>query len=434
MIAVVRIYVSSVFLFLALVHPLLAQEQVNGIGGKQTKLQADRCLEIPLPLPPGSKTFYVNLSDSADNLISTYLVFSDTSLPQPMYSAERICFDDRVWQAPRIYDDAPDSLNYPNVRAFYYAGLDYQGHPTKVFAYAGFPAKASSASKVPAVVLVHGGGGTAFPQWVKAWNDEGFAAIAMDLEGHQPSSSHDLSLLLSEHVLGGPRNVMFEDIGKSIRDQWLYHAVADVYIAYSLLASDERVDRRRIGVTGISWGGIITSIAVGNADCFAFAIPVYGCGFLHTSKAMYRKTFTDHVAKLWDPSRWLRLIKTPTFWINGESDPIFSIDATTKSARATPNSHLTIIPDLLHSHIHGWSPREIVAFTKSVVSGGKGPLRIRRQPTWNDPTIEIDVTGSYGLKSVMLISSQDTLGYDAQNHLTTVWLRRLIDPQVFSAE
>jgi hypothetical protein len=34
--------------------------------------------------------------------------------------------------------------------------------------------------KVPGIVLLHGGGGTAFESWVKLWVDRGYAAIAID--------------------------------------------------------------------------------------------------------------------------------------------------------------------------------------------------------------------------------------------------------------
>ena len=41
-------------------------------------------------------------------------------------------------------------------------------------------------SNLPAVVLVHGGGGTAFREWAELWAKRGYAAIAMDLAGHRP--------------------------------------------------------------------------------------------------------------------------------------------------------------------------------------------------------------------------------------------------------
>jgi hypothetical protein len=36
------------------------------------------------------------------------------------------------------------------------------------------------------MVLIHGGGGTAFADWVRLWTGRGYAAIAMDLCGCVP--------------------------------------------------------------------------------------------------------------------------------------------------------------------------------------------------------------------------------------------------------
>src|SRR5579864_1920085 len=51
------------------------------------------------------------------------------------------------------------------LRALYYDGLPYRGTATRVFAWYGAPA--GRRGKVPGVVLVHGGGGTAFRDWVR---------------------------------------------------------------------------------------------------------------------------------------------------------------------------------------------------------------------------------------------------------------------------
>ncbi|MCC6356330.1 MAG: dipeptidyl aminopeptidase, partial [Verrucomicrobiae bacterium] len=68
------------------------------------------------------------------------------------------------------------------MRAIFYDALPYEGSPTRVFAYLAVP-EVSAGKKLPAMVLVHGGGGTAFHEWAKIWYDKGYAAIAMDLEG-----------------------------------------------------------------------------------------------------------------------------------------------------------------------------------------------------------------------------------------------------------
>src|SRR4051812_3102126 len=55
------------------------------------------------------------------------------------------------------------------LRKLYYEGEPRGGKPTRVFAYLAKPAKVDG--RLPAVVLVHGGGGKAFPEWAKLWAD-----------------------------------------------------------------------------------------------------------------------------------------------------------------------------------------------------------------------------------------------------------------------
>jgi alpha-beta hydrolase superfamily lysophospholipase len=70
------------------------------------------------------------------------------------------------------------------VTSLYYEGEPYRGRPTRVFAYLARPEKAEG--KLPAVVLVHGGGGTAFKEWAELWARRGYVALAMDLAGQGP--------------------------------------------------------------------------------------------------------------------------------------------------------------------------------------------------------------------------------------------------------
>ena len=404
-------------------------KSLTGTTGKAENPQANNSSAthrgiISLSIPSAAKIFYVSITDSADNIVSsTYLKMGDTS-GQLASPAARFQFDPKVWAAPKTYTDVPSSVAYSGLKAFYYDGLDYMQHATKVFAYIGFPANASKTHKVPAVVLVHGGGGTAFPQWVKIWNDKGYAAIAMDLEGRQPVVPGESQGVI--HALNGPNNTNFGDVNTTTKDQWMYHAVSDVFLAYSLLKADERVDTNLIGITGISWGGIITSIAIGNSDCFAFAIPVYGCGYLNGSKGWMKNLYNDAVATQWDASKWLATAKTPTLWVNGDSDDYFSIDATTKSALSTKNSQISLIPRFPHSHSDGWSPQQIYSFANSVAFGSKGLIKISKNPTVNDLTLEFDTLKSFGFKSAMLCYSKDVLTYDSNSKLTNVWYKQML--------
>ena len=64
----------------------------------------------------------------------------------------------------------------PGVRALFYEGLRWQGKATRIFAWYGTPATPDPSGRFPAMILVHGGGGTAFAEWVRLWNRRGYAA------------------------------------------------------------------------------------------------------------------------------------------------------------------------------------------------------------------------------------------------------------------
>jgi cephalosporin-C deacetylase-like acetyl esterase len=156
------------------------------------------------------------------------------------------------------------------------------------------------------MVLVHGGGGTAFADWVKLWVARGYAAIAMDLCGCLPRKGKSGWERLPD---GGPPGWGgFDQIDQPAGDQWTYHAVADVLLAHSLLRSYPEIDPEKIGITGISWGGYLTCIAASIDARFKFAAPVYGCGFLgddSTWLGTFEKMGKEKAAKwlgLWDPS------------------------------------------------------------------------------------------------------------------------------------
>jgi hypothetical protein len=112
---------------------------------------------------------------------------------------------------------AADETN-GSVKAIFYDGPVYQGKPTQVFAWLGVP-RHDPGSRLPGMVLVHGGGGTAYESWVRLWNARGYAAIAMDNVGHIQG--------LGRNPEGGPGNCGdFAETDKPLTDQWLT-AMAD---------------------------------------------------------------------------------------------------------------------------------------------------------------------------------------------------------------
>jgi len=92
----------------------------------------------------------------------------------------------RFMNVPGTFEAEGFQSATPGVKAVFLAGPGYQGKETRIFAWHALPEGASKDAKVPGIVLVHGGGGTAYAPWVKKWTDRGFAAIAIDMFGGVP--------------------------------------------------------------------------------------------------------------------------------------------------------------------------------------------------------------------------------------------------------
>ena len=168
---------------------------------------------------------------------------------------------DALFTTPRSHP-AP-GFEADGVRALFFESLPWLGRQTRVFAWYGAP-QATAGEKFPAMVLVHGGGGTAFPDWVRHWNARGYAALAMDTCGGVPTwNERPYSRKpWPRHEFSGPvgwgRDPESFAPGLPPGDQWPFHAVAAVLLGHSLLRSFPEVDPARIGLSGISWGGYLT--------------------------------------------------------------------------------------------------------------------------------------------------------------------------------
>jgi len=282
--------------------------------------------------------------------------------------------------APKTYP--AEGFEAKGMKAIFYEGMLYKGQPTRVFAWLGLPER-EPGTKVPGIVLVHGGGGTAFQDWVRLWTKRGYAAIAMDTCGTVPRGKYSH---WERHDAGGPPGNNVATADEPMTDQWNYHAVADVILAHSLLRSLPEVDPNRIGLTGISWGGYLTCIVSGLDNRFKFAVPVYGCGFLaddYLMKPALEKAGDrgKHWLAMWDPAHYLPNATMPKLWVTGTNDNAFSLYAVQESYRAAGGrSTLCIRLRMPHGHNGpGENPEEIHVFANSILNGGKPLAKITAQ-------------------------------------------------------
>jgi cephalosporin-C deacetylase-like acetyl esterase len=319
-----------------------------------------------------------------------------------------------------------------------YESKPYQGNPTRVFAYYASPATINTnligEDTFPAVVLVHGGGGTAFEEWAQLWAKRGYAAIAMDLAGCGP----DRKRLPN----GGPNqsdDEKFGAIDQAPENQWTYHSVANVILAHSLIRSFEEVDADRTAVTGISWGGYLTCIVAGLDNRFAAAVPVYGCGFLHENSvwldrfAKMSPLQKDKWVQLWDPSMYIGSAQMPVFFVNGTNDFAYPLDSYAKTyGLVTSNRNLRITVKMPHSHQHGWAPQEIGLFIDQYLKNSI-PLATILTPQLNNGQVQANVKSKAGLASAQLhytTGSEPINKLDWQSLPARIEAKYLISPAI----
>lgn len=261
-----------------------------------------------------------------------------------------------------------------SLRKLMYESEPRNGKPTQVFGYCAFPEKLTG--KAPAVVLIHGGGGKAFPEWAKLWADRGYVALAMDLAGKGADGKP-----LPD---GGPDQTDEFKLPKmrtDLKEMWTYHAVAACIRAGSVLASLPEVDSEKIGVTGISWGGYLTCIVAGLDDRLKFAVPVYGCGFLQQNSAWVKRfqempeDWRGEWNQAFDPSNYVGLAQMPVLFVNGTNDFAYPLDSYQATYQKVKNHQVCVTVNMPHGHTQGWAPKEIGLFADQHVRNGK-PLPV----------------------------------------------------------
>jgi dienelactone hydrolase len=317
--------------------------------------------------------------------------------------------------APTMYADdtttTPTTVDAGQIKAVYFDGLDYLGEPTRIYAYLGIPAGASASAPVPGVVLLHGGGGTAFRDWVVLWNNRGYAAISIALEG-QTDSKLAPTMYTGWHIHNKPGPVKAGTYGDTgvvpISDQWTYHAVADTVLANSLLRSLPVVDKDKIGVMGISWGGVITSTAIGVDSRFAFAIPTYGCGNLDEAVNAWAAPLKDNdmYKEVWDPMVRITNATMPVLWFSWPQDYFFALDCQADCYRAAPGPHMvSLVPGMQHGHEAAWNRPESYAFADSVIAGT--PWCVQQSAMGSNGVVTVVFSSTKALSNPILVSTTD---------------------------
>lgn len=237
--------------------------------------------------------------------------------------------------------------------------LEFDGRPladgqtSRIYALYAAPVKPG---KYPCILHIHGGGQTADPAIVSAWAREDYAAITFDwtgdmdgkIAGKRPFSS------FGKDTKRNNNDAMFPTDGADSR-------VRDIIIsarrAIDYLEQQPECDAKKLGVSGISWGGLSTWLLAGVEPRVTAIAPVYLGGkfgpqpYRLTGPLIYCQ---EPDRKLWldrfDPANHWSKHPVPVLFLTGSNDIFFPLPGVIRLLSALPGEEtLVVYPNVNHS-------------------------------------------------------------------------------------
>ena len=284
----------------------------------------------------------------------------------------------------RISFSMPDEYN--DISAIMYP----VGKDNKVFAFIGYPKTPMPKGGYPAVVLIHGGGGYAFYEWVKEWTDKGYVAISPDFYGQMPEVGVDFSERLFYagtdekrkgcNLLGGPTGWgSFEQVYSE--NPWIYFCVMNAISAVDILCGDSRVNSNQICAAGISWGGVILLITSSIEKRIKAASITYSSAFISDTQwgidsgiGKLSEEEKELYDRFYDPQTYLKDISCPMYFAGGTNDIAFSFYNRKRTyERVKGPIYLGCRHYFAHDHENGWEGSENVHFFDCILGEKKFP-------------------------------------------------------------
>ena len=212
----------------------------------------------------------------------------------------------------------------------------------------------------------------------------------------------------------------------------MYHAAANTILANTLMRSLSFVDEDKVGIMGVSWGGVITSTAIGIDDRFAFAIPVYGCGHKFTSSNSYSNRLGNNqkYIQVWDPFLRIQRAPTPTLWLSWPQDAHFPLDSQAYTYKRQNGEHtVSIVNNMTHSNAAAQARPEPIDYADSVVSEGS-PWCVQKSLTVSGNTATVVFSSRKRLRTASLLWTADFDITTTNNSSNAAWRETAINAPI----
>ena len=240
---------------------------------------------------------------------------------------------DELSAAPAYRASPFPETEWQGLKALLVKGKGPNGNEAEFFCYYGHPDAPAPKGGYPGVVLVHGGGGTAYPNYVDMWVKLGFAVIAPDWYNRRPAPGLTNA---SPTEVSVPR----VDLPGGKRQDHVAN-VANMVLAHSLLRSFPEVNSNRTVFVGLSWGSWYGTCVAAVDNRFRGAVEIY-CGDYNPGRRT-RDVLVN--------GQFLHAAKIPMWWAVSTNDrnvtPATSQAGFDACARF---AGVTIVNNLPHSH------------------------------------------------------------------------------------
>jgi dienelactone hydrolase len=195
------------------------------------------------------------------------------------------------------------------IRVFYlrYLSHEIEGEPLWVYAVLGVPDRPTGA--LPGLLHLHGGLQTASEETVRHFAARGYAVLSFDWFGPTAERPAGITTVFPAVI------PQIDDRTVSLERARIHHVVRMARRGLSLLAARPEVRGGRLGVMGISWGGIVTWLLNALDSRVRAAIPVFGCGFSVEPMENERAWFAAY-----QPEHFAARQLAPVLYLNGTND------------------------------------------------------------------------------------------------------------------
>ncbi|MCA9413908.1 MAG: acetylxylan esterase, partial [Candidatus Omnitrophica bacterium] len=181
----------------------------------------------------------------------------------------------------------------------------------------------------PAILQIHGGGQTCYPSNVAFFVKHGYACLSFDWSGPRDNRPESEITMWHQDFRGEYMDPEDHEPGQN----FIHHAVLASVRGIDILSQRPEVDKEKIGVQGVSWGGYLTWLVNGLEPRLKAAVPVYGIGELEKqwsgigqSLRNRSEAFQAYWKTNYDPASFADNQHGPVLFLNATNDFFGQLD------------------------------------------------------------------------------------------------------------